>query len=389
VIPDEFPEGSFTGGHPFALYERIRAEGGLVRHPRLPMWVAASHAVVHEVAGDPAAYRSGDGILIEEIGRPFDTPPTIMHTDPPDHARYRGLVAPAFRPAAMRRLEGEVRARVGALLAPIEADRPVDVVGELAVPLPLQVICLLLGIPEDDWPRFSRWSEAIIPGAAPELPDAEREALHVECGTYLLGVAHERRARPRDDVISQLALAELDGERLTDLELVMFLIQLLVAGNETTRHTISGGLLAFAGNPAQWPPDDLPAAIEEILRWTSPVVYFLRTATRPAVLAGQKVAAGDPVMLLYGSANRDPAAFGPDAGRFDARRRPEAPGLAFGHGPHFCLGAALARLELRVLLEELAARFASVAKEEDEEPRYNGSPVVVGLRRCVLTLKGG
>ncbi|TDD84071.1 cytochrome P450 [Actinomadura darangshiensis] len=386
MIPDDFPDASFTGGHPFALYERLRAEGGLVRHPRLPMWVAASHAVVHAVASDPAAYRSGGGILIDEIGRPFDTPPTIMHTDPPDHARYRGLVAPAFRPSVMRRLEGEVRARVRALLAPIEAGRPFDVVGELAVPLPLQVICLLLGIPEDDWPRFFRWTEAIIPGAAPELSAEERDTLHLECGTYLLGVAHERRAEPRDDVISQLALAEPAGERLTDMELVMFLIQLLVAGNETTRHSISGGLLAFAENPGQWPADDLPAAIEEILRWTSPVVYFLRAATRPVVLGGQKVEAGEYLMLLYGSANRDAAAFGPDADRFDAARRPEAPGLAFGYGPHFCLGAALARLELRVLLEELADRFTAVATEG--VPRYNGSPVVVGLRHCVLKVTG-
>ncbi|MGI5325893.1 cytochrome P450 [Actinomadura nitritigenes] len=386
MIPDGFPDGFYAHGHPYALYEAVRAEGGLVRHPSLPLWVAGSHAAVHAVASDPAAYRSGDGILIDEIGVPFDTPPTIMHTDPPEHGRYRGLVAPAFRPSAMRRLEGAVRERIRALLEPVEAGRPFDVVAELAVPLPLQVICLLLGIPEDDWPRFFRWSESIIPGAAPELSDEERAALRMEAGIYLVEVSNERRAAPRDDVISQLAQAEVDGNRLTDIEMVMFLIQLLVAGNETTRHAISGGLLAFAENPDQWEamerPEAMPTAIEEILRWTSPVVYFLRTATRPAVLAGGKLEAGDPIMLLYGSANRDPEAFGPDADRFDVSRRPEVPGLAFGYGPHFCLGAALARMEMRLVLEELRSRYGTVTAAG--EPVYNGSPVVVGLRGLTL-----
>lgn len=388
MIPDGFPDGSYAQGHPYGLYDAVRAEGGLVRHPALPLWVAGTHAVVHAVASDPAAYRSGDGILIDEIGRPWDTPPTIMHTDPPEHGRYRGLVAPAFRPSAMRRLEGAVRERIRALLEPVAPGRPFDAVGELAVPLPLQVICLLLGIPEGDWPRFFRWSESIIPGAAPELSEEERAALRMEAGTYLVEVSNERRDAPRDDVISQLARAEVDGDRLTDIEMVMFLIQLLVAGNETTRHAISGGLLAFAENPRQWEamkrPEAMPTAIEEILRWTSPVVYFLRTATHPAVLAGRKVKAGDHIMLLYGAANRDPEAFGPDADRFDVERHSDAPGLAFGYGPHFCLGAALARMEIRLVIEELRARFTNITITD--APVYNGSPVVVGLRHLGLTL---
>ncbi|MFD0691814.1 cytochrome P450 [Actinomadura fibrosa] len=398
MIPADFPDGSFAHGHPHALYERIRAAGGVVRHPSLPLWVTGTHAEVRAVAGDPAAYRSGDGILIPEIGHPYDAPPTIMHTDPPEHARYRGYIAPAFRPSVMRRLEGAIRDRIRALLAPAEPGRPFDVVGGLAVPLPLQVIGLLLGIPEDDWPRFFRWSEAFVPGAA-DLPAAERDALRLECGAYLVGIAHERRADPRDDVITLLALARPGGQPLTDLELVMYLVQLLVAGNETTRHAISGGLLALAEHPAQWAalrerPDGLPAAVEEILRWTSPVVYFLRTATRPMELGGRKIAAGEHVMLLYGAANRDPDAFGPDADRFDTTRfdtarsgaARDAAGLAFGYGPHFCLGAALARLEIRLLLEELMSRHEHVTVAGT--PAYNGSPVVIGLRHCELAFAG-
>lgn len=384
VIPDGFPDGAYGEGHPLGLYAKIR-EAGPVRHPALPVWVVGAHAQVQRVASDPEAFRSRDGILIPEIGHEYVAAPTIMHTDPPDHTRYRGLVAPAFRPAVTRGLEGAVRDRVRALLDGLPP--AFDAVAELAVPLPLQVICLLLGVPESDWPRFHRWTEAIVPGAS-GLPEDERNALRVECGTFLLETAHRRRADPRDDVISQLALAELDGDRLTDLELVMFLIQLLVAGNETTRHAISGGLLAFASDPSQWAllrdrPGLLPSAVEEILRWTSPVSYFLRTATRDVPLGGAVIAEGEHVMLLYGAANHDPAAFGDDAGRFDVTRRPSGPSLAFGHGPHFCLGAALARMEIRVLLEEVGLRHPRLTLTGS--PTWNGSPVVTGLATLPLS----
>lgn len=390
-VPEDFPDGWFGDGHPHELYARFRAHGSPLRHPDLPLWVVSAHADVHAAVTDPEAFRSADGILISELveGATYDAPPTIMHLDPPDHTRYRGLVAPAFRPSVLRRLEDAVRERVATLLEPITPGSPVDIVAELSVPLPLQVICLLLGIPEEDWPKFHAWSEAIVPGANPDLTEEERNALRIECGTYLIQQAHARRADPRDDVISQLATLELDGDALTDLELVMFLIQLLVAGNETTRHALSGGLLAFAENPDQWaalradPAGLTPTAVEEILRWTSPVVYFLRTATRPVPLGGAVVPEGEKIMLLYGSGNRDQAAFGPAAGEFDISRRPEALNLAFGFGPHFCLGAALARMEIRLVLAAMSGRYAGI--EAAGKPAYNGSSVVAGLRHCELT----
>ncbi|MGI8330236.1 cytochrome P450 [Actinomadura scrupuli] len=400
MIPADFPDAWFADGHPDRLYGEIRSRGGVVRHPALPrqaagrgagstaLWVVGTHAEVRAIAMDPVAYRSGDGILIPEMDFAYDSPPTMMHTDPPGHTRYRGLVAPAFRPSLLRGLEPAVRDRVRTLLAPFEAGFEGDVVAALAVPLPLQVICLMLGIPEEDWPRFFRWSEAIMPGAG-DLTEQERDALRMEAGGYLVGEAHRRRGEPRDDVISLLARSGMDqGEdRLTDAELVMFLIQLLVAGNETTRHSISGGLLALAGRPDQWAalrshPGLIPQAVEEILRWTSPVVYFLRTATRPARLGEAEVAAGDRLMLLYGSANRDTSAFGPSADRFEVARRGDALNLAFGFGPHFCLGAALARMEIRIVLEELLARYSVL--EPPGPIAYNGSCVVTGLSRAHL-----
>ncbi|HVC66629.1 MAG TPA: cytochrome P450, partial [Acidimicrobiales bacterium] len=312
--------------------------------------------------------------------------PTMMHTDPPDHTRYRNLVQPGFRPSYMRALEDGIRRRARALVDRIEPGVPVDVVADLAVPLPLQVISDLLGVPEDEWPRFFRWSEAVIPGAT-DWPEEERAALSGEMVTYLLEAAADRRAAPRDDIISELGAAEVDGDRLTDAELGMFLVQLLVAGNETTRNMMSGGLVGFADAAGAWQGlaartdgqvnRALPLAVEEMLRWTTPVVAFMRTTTRPVELAGRQLAAGEPVLMLYASANRDESVFGPTADRFDPARDPN-PHVAFGFGAHFCIGAVLARVEGRILLEELLARFGSI--EPAGPVVRTASPVIAGVK---------
>jgi cytochrome P450 len=314
----------------------------------------------------------------------------MMHTDPPDHTRYRTLVQPGFRPSYMRALEDGIRARVRALVDGIEPGVPVDVVGDLAVPLPLQVISDVLGVPEDEWPRFFRWSEAVIPGAT-DWPEEERAQLSAEMVNYLLAAAADRRAHPKDDIISELGAAEVDGDRLTDAELGMFLVQLLVAGNETTRNMMSGGLVGFAGAPGQWEGlaaraaagtnRALPLAVEEMLRWTTPVVAFMRTTTREVELAGRELGAGEPVLMLYASANRDESVFGPTAASFDAARDPN-PHVAFGFGAHFCIGAVLARVEGRILLEELLARFATV--ESAGPVVRTASPVIAGVKSAPL-----
>jgi cytochrome P450 len=200
---------------------------------------------------------------------------------------------------------------------------------------------------------------------------------------------------PRGDIISELAGAEIEGDRLSDDELAMFLVQLLVAGNETTRNMMSGGLLGFAGEPEEWPAlrrrvgsgtsRALPVAVEEMLRWTTPVVSFMRTTTRPARLGDRSLEPGEPVLMLYASANRDESVFGPTADRFDSSRDPN-PHVAFGFGPHFCIGAVLARIEGRVLLEELLARFASVALEG--EVIRTASPVIAGIRSAQMVFEG-
>ena len=380
----------FYAGDPFPVYARLRAEAPVAYSRSGGFWVASRHEEVVAISRDPETFCSGKGILTMEIGAEYPAPPTMMHTDPPDHDRYRKLVQPGFRPSFMRALEDGIRTRTLTLVDRIEAGVAVDIVPELAVPLPLQVISDLLGVPEHEWPRFFRWSEAVIPGAT-DWPEEERAALSGEMVTYLLAAAADRRAHPRDDIISELGAAEVDGDRLTDAELGMFLVQLLVAGNETTRNMMSGGLLGLASSPGEWErlrhrflsstPRALPLAIEEMLRWTSPVVAFMRTTTRPVELAGRRLDADEPVLMLYASANRDESVFGPTADRFDGARDPN-PHVAFGFGAHFCIGAVLARLEGRILLEELLGRFASV--EVAGPVVRTASPVIAGVKSAPL-----
>ncbi len=383
-------EPEFYADDPYPLYARLRAEAPLAHNETVGFWVASRHAEVVTISRDPETFCSGRGIMVFEIGNEYASPPTMMHTDPPEHTRYRSLMQPGFRPSFMRALEDGVRRRTVALVDRIEPGMPVDVVPELCVPLPLQVISDLLGVPEEEWPRFFRWSEAVIPGAT-DWPEEERNALSGEMVTYLLAAAADRRATPRDDIISELGAAEVDGDRLTDAELAMFLVQLLVAGNETTRNMMSGGLLAFAEALGQWSAlrqkrgstgnRAVSIAVEEMLRWTTPVVSFMRTTTRPVELAGCRIGQGEPVLMLYASANRDEAVFGPSAGHFDAARDPN-PHVAFGFGPHFCIGAVLARLEGRILVEELLARFSTI--EAAGPVVRSASPVIAGVRSAPL-----
>ena len=380
----------FFAGDPFPLFAELRAEEPLAYDPEVGVWIASRHADVVAISRDPESYCSGKGIMVYEIGSTYETPPTMMHTDPPDHARYRTLVPPGFRPSFMRALESSVRKRTVDLVDQLVAGEAIDIVPALTVPLPLMVISDLLGIPEDEWPRFFRWSEAAIPGAT-DWPEEEKQALLGEMVQYLLAQATDRRETPKADIISELAAAEVEGDRLTDWELTMVLVQLLVAGNETTRNMMSGGLVALAETPGAWghlrdrwqarAPRAVAICVEEMLRWTTPVVAFMRTTTKEVSLGGHAVPADSPILMLYASANRDEEVFGETASVFDVARDPN-PHVAFGFGPHFCIGAVLARLEGRILLEELLERFSSVEVAGDVV--RTASPVIAGVRSASL-----
>jgi cytochrome P450 len=381
-------EPGFYAGDPFPHYARLRAEAPVAWNAQLGYWAISRHADVMTISRDPETFCSGRGILTFEIGVEYPSPPTMMHTDPPEHTRYRKLVSPAFVPSRMRALEPRVRARADELVAKIPPGEPYDVVEHLAVPFPLWIIAELLGIPESDWHDFYLWSEAAIPGARPEWSAEHRQQLMADMHEYLLATTRTRRGNPRDDLISLLANVEVDGEQLTDDELVMFLNQLLVAGNETTRHSVSGGIAALAQHQDQWSrlvadPALVTSAAEEILRWTTPVISFMRTATRDTELSGQPIAAGEPVLMLYASANRDERVFGESAGRFDVARDPN-PHVAFGFGHHFCLGAALARLEIRAMLDSLLSRFRAI--EAAGAVERSASFVIAGVTRAPVVL---
>jgi cytochrome P450 len=387
-LTDPLVDDEFYAVDPFPQYARLRADAPVAWNATQGFWALSRWDDVMAVSTDPKMFCSGRGILVMEIGTSYDSPPTMMHTDPPEHTAYRKLVQPGFAPGRMRALEGDVRRRAKLLVDEIEPGRPVDFVDAVSVPFPLYIISALLGMPDEDWRRFYEWSEAVIPGAT-DWSEEKRATLQAEMHDTLLAATVARRAEPRDDLISVLAQVEIDGRRLTDAELTMFLVQLLVAGNETTRNLISGGLVALAEHPEAWDRlrDDrslAPAAVEEMLRWTTPVISFMRTATRDTELGGQAIREGEPVLMLYASANRDERQFGPTADRFDVARNPNQH-VAFGFGTHFCIGATLARIEARVLLEELLERFATVELAGDVERSH--SAVIAGVKRAPLVLR--
>jgi cytochrome P450 len=358
----------FYLGHPHAAFRRLRAEDPLHWYEAGRFWCATRHAEVCEISRRPRTFSSAYGTQLFEIplrlaGRSFagqDAAPSIIRMDPPVHNRHRKLVMSAFTPRTIAALERRVRALARDSVAGLRPGETFDFVEQVAIPLPMFVIAELLGVPSSDYEAFRRWSDVMIETGA-SGPRPESLGTVVELFGYMLAKAAERRQEPREDVLTRLALAELDGQRLSDGELGAFCLTLLVAGNETTRNLIAGGMRLLLEHPARWrqlcaDPSLVPNAVEEMLRYVSPIQNFVRRVQRDTELAGKRLRAGDYVALFYGSANRDESIFGPDAEAFDLRRPNAARHVAFGFGEHLCLGASLARLEARVMFEELIAR---------------------------------
>jgi cytochrome P450 len=366
----------FWLGDPHAAFRRLRAEDPLHWYEAGRFWCATRHADVCEISRRPRTFSSAHGTQLFEIplrqagGLPKDieqstreviqSARSIIQMDPPEHNRQRKLVMRAFTPRMVARLEPRVRALARESIARIRPGEPFDFVETIAVPLPMFVIAELLGVPSSDYEDFRRWSDVMIETGA-RGPTPESIGIVAELFAYMLERAAERRRAPREDVLTTLALAEVDGERLSDAELGIFCLTLLVAGNETTRNLIAGGMRLLLEHPEQWrrlcaEPALVPNAVEEMLRFVSPIQNFVRRAQHDTELAGRRLRAGDYVALFYGSANRDEAVFGPDVDVFDITRPDADRHVAFGFGEHLCLGASLARLEARVMFEELIAR---------------------------------
>ena len=349
---------------------------------------------VHYASRHPEIFSSVPNITIAdqapEVAEYFGS---MIALDDPRHARLRNIVRSAFTPKVVARTEESVRHRAKQLVSDLIANHPDgngELVAELSGPLPLQVICDMMGIPDGDHQKIFNWTNIILGFGDPDLSTDFEEFMKVaiDIGAYATALAEDRRLNPREDLTTALVAAEVDGERLTSAEIASFFILLAAAGNETTRNAISHGVLALTRYPEQrkiWWGDfetHSPSAVEEIVRWASPVVYMRRTATRDVEVSGVKIAAGDKVTMWYGSANRDEDKF-TNPWKFDiARANNHHVGFG-GGGTHFCLGANLARREIAVLFEELHNRIPDITVTE--EPAMLLSAFIHGIKRLPVS----
>ena len=357
-------------------------------------WALTRYDDVHFASRHPDIFSSASGITIgdqlPELAEYFGS---MIALDDPRHQRLRSIVSRAFTPKVVARIEESVRDRACRLVSDMIERHPDghgELVTELAGPLPLQIICDMMGIPDSDHELIFGWTNIILGFGDPDLTTDFDEFVKVamDIGAYAHGLAEDRRINPGQDLTSSLVQAEVDGERLTSAEVASFFILLAVAGNETTRNAISHGVLALSRHPEQrdlwWNDFDAlaPSAVEEVVRWASPVSYMRRTLTRDCEVGGVLLAEGDKATLWYGSANRDETTFA-DPWRFDVRRDPN-PHLGFGGGgAHFCLGANLARREIRVVFEELHRQIPDITATE--EPARLLSAFIHGIKRLPVS----
>lgn len=385
---------------PWATYRWLRDEAPLYRDEANDLWVVSRHADVFEVSRRSDLWSAAQGV------RPkVAADMSLIALDDPEHTRQRRLINRGFTPRRVRELAPHIRDLTTRIIDEVQERGEIDFVEELAAQVPLIVICELMGLDPETRDKMYRWSDAMMAGDGHEGDDPELHRAAVAFGEFAevcLELIPERRGQETDDIIGILtraydegglvkelardAACDLSGngvgEALQDDELLMFLTLLLVAGNETTRNAISGGLLALSRFPAERDklradPGLIDTAVEEIIRWTTPVMTFMRTCTEAHEMHGRRIEVGERILMLYQSANRDDRVFDrPDD--FVVDRAPN-PHLAFGAGTHFCLGANLARLEVKVVYEELLARLGDIRAADPATVRRNRSTLVVGI----------
>ena len=368
--------------NPFPMYTQMRQADPIHNIAEYGAWQVFRYDDVQRVLSDYASFSSN---FMEGQGQdPLST--SLISLDPPRHRQLRNIVTQAFTPRAVARLADRITAIVTDLLDSVVTRGHMDVIDDFSYPLPVIVIAEMLGIPQEDRESFKRWSDAIV-GAAddPQGGDPQRQM-----GAYFLDMIERRRREPQDDLISALLDAQIDGEHLNQRELLGFCILLLVAGNETTTNLIGNALLCFDEQPEvmeqlRAESDLIPNAIEEVLRYRSPVQMMYRRATTDITLDGHQIRANQTVLAQIGSANRDEAQF-PDADKFDIRRTPNRH-IAFGHGIHFCLGAPLARLEARIALTHMLSRLHNIRRDRQQPLEPVGSEIVYGVKHLPITFE--
>ncbi len=388
-------------GYPHDLWSELRRERPLAYfEPEgyRGFWAVTKHADICEISKQPELFSSEPRLTVlrkerEELRSIGSDMRTVVNMDPPDHRVYRGLASPWFTPRNLRVLEERMVASAKELVDGMMRDggrQECDFVPQVAALHPLRLIAHLFGLDEEDEPFVLRATNEMFGAEDPEFqrsgdPEEASTRLRDEFFAFFARVADERRANPKEDLASVLAGAQIDGKPIPQLELLSYYLIVLTAGHETTRNALSGGLLALIENPEQLEKlrGDLSlaaTAADEIVRWTSPVNHFVRTANEDTEIRGQKIRKGESLTLFYASANRDEEVFD-DPFAFRVDRKPN-PHLGFGIGEHFCLGATLARMEIRVLLEELVPRLRSI--ELAGEPERLASSFVGGVKHLPI-----
>ncbi|MBT2594563.1 cytochrome P450 [Arthrobacter sp. ISL-72] len=376
--------------NPFPQYERMRAAAPVFRDEQSGSWHVFRYDDVQRVLSEHATLSSRmGGDDPSETGQLFAA--SLITTDPPRHRQLRSLVTQAFTPKAVDALAPRFATLTEELLDRIAPTGTADLIEELAYPLPVIVIAELMGVPAEDRDRFKLWSDVIVSQTRTGAENADHRATNREMTEYFLALIEHRRREPGNDLISNLLAAEIEGRKLNVAELLGFCSLLLVAGNETTTNLIGNAVLSFTETPGTierllTEPSLLPQAIEEVLRYRSPVQSMYRVAAAGTKVGDTEIPVGSPLVAWIGSANRDERQFErPD--QFDMDRGPTRH-LAFGHGIHFCLGAPLARLEAKIALEAVLRRLPGLAVTPGASLRRMQSTIVYGVRELPVSWQG-
>ena len=370
---------------PYEAYRKLRERDPVHRLRLLNAWLLTGYKEIDE------ALRDHEHFTNSQRGFAFTELRTLLHTDPPTHTRLRSLILKAFTPRAVEKLEPSIRDTAERLLDDIAGKAQIDIIADIAYPLPVIVIADMLGVPPEDRDRFKVWSDDLALSVEPVLARTHTDRIRKswdEIFAYFEGIIALRQADPKDDLISLLIAAEDQGNKLTREELLLTLLLLLVAGNETTRNMIGNGTLALLRNPEQMEllRNDrslLESAVSEFLRYDSPVQLNGRYVFKDAVVGGKRVRAGQQLLCALGAANRDPAVYA-DPDRLDIARN-EAKHLSFGRGIHHCLGSSLAMLEGRIVFAALLDRYASMRLAR--EPEYRDRIVLRGVKELVVDVE--
>ena len=375
---------SFIEGQPFDLFKRLRHEAPIYWHEESldfepGFWALTKHEDIVRVSKDPLTFSSAAGGHLMSMGDPEVIDPTavaaiignMIGMDPPDHQIYRKMVAPSFTPKAIRNLETDMHQKIRDLLENVEGKGEFNFVTEIAEQLPLWVLCEMMGIPESDRPKIRDLVNNLTDASIQQDPENSFQIWVNYMELFKMGrdMIEERRKNPTDDLMSVVANTKVEGGELPPELLDGFFLLMVIAGNETTRNTLTGGLMALTENPEERnklikDPSLISNATDEMLRWVTSVIYFRRTAMKDTNIRGQDIKAGDKIVMWYGSANRDEDIF-PDGHLFKVDRENAKKHLAFGAGEHLCLGNRLGHMQIRILFEELLARFPNIHATAD------------------------